>query len=171
MDFSELKKFSWIQRPVDRQRRNRFFTVSVFSNRVLNCIMKTSILKHVFCKWRSNWVSSGNTNSIFTWSPVFLSVATEHVLVDSDYCHCWPFVVTEGMECARTEVLLWSSVAHLPFFSRNVNGSKESHQSFVIFWEAPEDHWIQVNHWMWSEKKRQFSFNVINTWYLSYTIW
>ena len=116
-----------------------------------------------------NRVFGGNMNSIFTWSPVFVGVATEHALVDSDYCHCWPFVVAEGMECARTEVLLWSSVAHLPFFPRNLNRSKESHQSFVIFWVDAEDHWLHVYRWMLSGKKRQFPFNVINKcqWYYS----
>ena len=105
----------------------------------------------------------GNRNSIFTWSPVFISVATEHVLVDSDYCHCWPFGVTEGMECARKEVLLWSPVAHLPFFPRNLNRSKESHQSFVIFWIDAEDHWLHVYRWMLRGKKRQFPLNMTKT--------
>ena len=148
-------KSSSIQRRVDRQRRNRFFTLSVFSNRVLNCSMKavyseTRVLQMVL----ENRVSVRNTNSIFTWSPVFVSVATEHVLVDSDYCHCWPFVVAEGMECARTEVLLWSSVAHLPFFPRNFNRSKESHQSFAIFWVDAEDHWLHVC-FCWSNNRIQ----------------
>ena len=108
-----------------------------------------------------NRVCGENTNSIFTcrWRPVFVTVATEHVLVHSDYCDCWPFVATEGMECARTEVLLWSPVAHLPFFPRNLNRSKEFHQSFVILWVDAEDHWLHVYRWMLRGYKRQFPFN------------
>ena len=105
-----------------------------------------------------------------TWSPVFVSVATEHVLVDSDYCHCWPFGVTEGMECARTEVLLWSPVSHLPFFPRNLNRSKESHQSFVIFWIDAEDHWLHACQWILRGKKKQFRFNMINACQWHYSI-